>query len=74
MIDMKMERPQVSLDTFKPLLPVVAVVCALLAAWLGWNAWQQHRDDARHGAIEQSRDAATARTIVSDASTVLHSA
>ncbi|MGQ4660583.1 phosphomannomutase/phosphoglucomutase [Lysobacter sp. F6437] len=55
---MKMERPQVSLDTFKPLLPVVAVVCALLAAWLGWNAWQQYRDDARHGAIEQSRDAA----------------
>ena len=58
MIDMKMERPQVSLDTFRPLLPAVAVACALLAAWMGWNAWQQHRDDARHGAIEQSRDAA----------------
>ncbi|MGH8074423.1 MAG: phosphomannomutase/phosphoglucomutase [Lysobacter sp.] len=57
-MDMKMERPQVSLDTFKPLLPVVVVVCALLAAWLGWNAWQQYRDDARHGAIEQSRDSA----------------
>ncbi|MGH8085977.1 MAG: phosphomannomutase/phosphoglucomutase [Lysobacter sp.] len=55
---MKMERPQLSLEQLKPLLPLLVGVCALLAAWFGWNAWQQYRDDARHAAIEQSRDSA----------------
>ena len=57
MIDLKMERPRMSLDQLKPVLPVVALVCALLAAWLGWSAWQQYRDASRHGSIEQARDA-----------------
>ncbi|GAB2629611.1 phosphomannomutase/phosphoglucomutase [Novilysobacter erysipheiresistens] len=56
MIDMKMERPQLSLEQLKPLLPLLVGACALLAAWFGWNAWQQYRDDARHTAIDQSRD------------------
>ena len=57
MIDLKMERPRMSLDQLKPVLPLVALVCALLAAWLGWSAWQQYRDASRHGSIEQARDA-----------------
>jgi phosphomannomutase/phosphoglucomutase len=35
-----------------------ALVLVLLAAWFGWSAWEQYRDSARRGAVEQARDAA----------------
>ena len=58
MIDMKMERPQLSMASIAPLLPLLAVVCALLALWFGWSGWQQYQDGTRRDAIQQSRDGA----------------
>ena len=58
MVDMKIERPQLSLAQLKPLLPVVIVGSLLLAGWFGWSGWEQHRDGARRVALQQARDTA----------------
>jgi phosphomannomutase/phosphoglucomutase len=58
MVDMKIERPQLSLAQLKPLLPVVIVGSVLLAGWFGWSGWEQHRDGARRSAVQAARDAA----------------
>ncbi|MFD0739876.1 phosphomannomutase/phosphoglucomutase [Lysobacter koreensis] len=58
MVDLKMERPQLSAAQLKPLLPLAIGVAALLAAWFGWNAWEQYQDGARRGAVTAARDAA----------------
>lgn len=58
MVDLKIERPQLSADQLKPLRPVAIALCVLLAAWFAWSGWQQHRDNARRTGIERARDAA----------------
>ncbi|GAB3747171.1 phosphomannomutase/phosphoglucomutase [Lysobacter olei] len=58
MVDMKIERPQLSLAQLKPLLPVVIVGSLLLAAWFGWSGWEQHRGGQRRDALQQARDMA----------------
>ncbi|MGV8940684.1 MAG: phosphomannomutase/phosphoglucomutase [Lysobacter sp.] len=58
MVDIKVTRPQLSLETLKPVLPALVVVCALLVLWFGWSGWQQQRDVSRRATLEQSRDGA----------------
>jgi phosphomannomutase/phosphoglucomutase len=58
MMDIRMERPQLSLALLGPVLPVVIAAALLLAAWFGWSGWQQYQGDARHASVEQARDQA----------------
>ena len=58
MVNLKMERPQLSAAQLKPLLTVAIVLGWLLAAWFAWNAWQLQRDSARRDTVTQSRDEA----------------
>ena len=58
MVNLKMERPQVSAAQLKPLLTLAIALGWLLAAWFAWNAWQLQRDGARRDAVTQSRDEA----------------
>ncbi|TZF89964.1 phosphomannomutase/phosphoglucomutase, partial [Lysobacter lacus] len=44
-------------DRLKPLVPLGAALALLLAGWFGFNAWSQWRDEARHDAVQASRDA-----------------
>lgn len=60
MVDIKLERPQVSAAQLKPVLLPAAVLCALLALWLGWAGVQQHMDASRRGELSRTRDAAVA--------------
>ncbi|HEY5612060.1 MAG TPA: phosphomannomutase/phosphoglucomutase, partial [Lysobacter sp.] len=56
MVNLKMERPQLSAEQLKPLLTVAIVVGLVLAAWFAWNAWDLQRDNARRETVTQSRD------------------
>ena len=58
MVDLKIERPQLSLDQLRPLRPVVIALALLLAAWLAFSAWQQQRDGARRSSLTTARDVA----------------
>ena len=58
MVDLKMERPRLSVAQLKPLLTLAIVVGSLLAAWFAWNAWELQRDSGRRGTVTHSRDAA----------------
>ncbi|OHE84733.1 MAG: phosphomannomutase [Lysobacterales bacterium RIFOXYD1_FULL_69_11] len=58
MVDLKIERPQLSLDQLRPLRPVVIALGLLLAAWLAFSAWQQQRDGARRSSLVTARDVA----------------
>ncbi|TWI13635.1 phosphomannomutase/phosphoglucomutase [Aerolutibacter ruishenii] len=58
MVDIKIERPQLSLAQLKPALPAVIVGSLLFAAWFGWSGWEQYRDGARRIAVQQARDTA----------------
>ncbi|KGM51246.1 phosphomannomutase [Lysobacter concretionis Ko07 = DSM 16239] len=58
MVDIKVTRPQLSLESLKPLLPALVVACAVLVLWFGWSGWQQQRDVSRRATLEQSRDGA----------------
>ena len=58
MVDLKIERPQLSLDQLRPLRPVVIALALLLAAWLAFSAWQQQRDGARRSGLTTARDVA----------------
>ena len=60
MVDLKMERPQVSVAELKPLLTALAVALLLLAAWIAWGVWQQYDDGARREAVQSARDGAVA--------------
>ncbi|GAB3345759.1 phosphomannomutase/phosphoglucomutase [Marilutibacter aestuarii] len=60
MVDLKIERPQLSAEQGRFLRLLVAGACVLLAAWFAWSGWQQHRDDSRRAGIEQARDEAVA--------------
>ncbi|MDQ3617452.1 MAG: phosphomannomutase/phosphoglucomutase [Pseudomonadota bacterium] len=55
-MDLKLERPQLSVAHFKPLQPLVIVVGVLLALWFAWSGWQQYRDGARRDDVQQARD------------------
>lgn len=48
--------PHAPLDRLKLLIPLGAALALLLAGWFGFNAWAQWRDEARHEAVEASRD------------------
>ncbi|MFP7723794.1 phosphomannomutase/phosphoglucomutase [Lysobacter sp. A3-1-A15] len=58
MVDLKIERPQVSLEQLRPLRPVVIALGLLLAAWLAYSAWQQNHDGSRRSALVTARDVA----------------
>ena len=58
MVDLKIERPQLSLDQLRPLRPVVIGLGLVLAAWLAFSAWQQHRDGTRRSGLVTARDVA----------------
>ncbi len=60
MVDLKIERPQLSAEQGRFLRLLVAGACVLLAAWFAWSGWQQHRDDSRRAGIERARDQAVA--------------
>jgi phosphomannomutase/phosphoglucomutase len=49
--------PHAPLDRLKPLTMLGAALALLLAGWFGFNAWAQWRDEARHDAVQASRDA-----------------
>lgn len=57
MVDLKMERPQLSAEHGRLLRRVLAILCVLLAAWFAWSGWQQHRDESRRQGIQSARDA-----------------
>ncbi len=58
MVDLKIERPQLSAEQGRFLRLLLAGACVLLAAWFAWSGWQQHRDASRRTGIEQARDQA----------------
>ncbi len=58
MVDMNVTRPQLALESLRPLLPALVVLCVLLVLWFGWSGWQQERDVSRRATLEQSRDGA----------------
>ncbi|WP_082578462.1 phosphomannomutase/phosphoglucomutase [Lysobacter sp. Root690] len=60
MVDIKLEKPQVSAAQLKPVLLPLAVLCALLALWLGWAGVQQHLDSSRRSDLSRVRDNAVA--------------
>ncbi len=58
MVDLKIERPQLSLEQLRPLRPLAIALGLLLAAWFAFSAWQQYRDGTRRGALVLARDVA----------------
>ncbi|WP_408951221.1 phosphomannomutase/phosphoglucomutase [Lysobacter sp. Hz 25] len=58
MVDVKMEKPQLSLAQIKPVLLPAAFVCLLLTLWFGWSGVQQHRDASRRADLVSARDKA----------------
>ena len=58
MVDLKIERPQLSAEQGRLLRRVLAVVCVLLAAWFAWSGWQQYQDSNRRQGLQAARDSA----------------
>ena len=60
MVDLKMQRPQVSASQMALVRTVVAAVLLVLAAWLGWRGIDLMRDSASRTDIVLARDTAAA--------------
>ncbi len=58
MVDLKLEKPQISAAQLKPALLPAAGLCVLLALWFGWGGVQQHLDASRRAEIGRVRDQA----------------
>ncbi|SDX80128.1 phosphomannomutase/phosphoglucomutase [Lysobacter enzymogenes] len=58
MVDVKLEKPQISAAQLRPVLLPVAALCGVLALWMAWAGVQQHLDSSRRADLIQVRDAA----------------
>jgi len=58
MVDVKLEKPQISAAQLRPALLPVAALCGVLALWMAWAGVQQHLDSSRRNGLIQVRDAA----------------
>ena len=58
MVDLKMQRPQVSAQQLGLVRVIAGVVLLALAAWLGWRGVELVRDAEARGALAAARDTA----------------
>ncbi|ROU09072.2 phosphomannomutase/phosphoglucomutase [Lysobacter enzymogenes] len=58
MVEVKLEKPQISAAQLKPALLPAAALCGVLALWMAWAGVQQHLDASRRADLIQVRDAA----------------
>ncbi|AWV08740.1 phosphomannomutase [Lysobacter maris] len=56
MVDLKIERPQLSAEQGRLLRRLLALACVLLAAWFAWCGWQQQQDSSRRAGLQSARD------------------
>jgi phosphomannomutase/phosphoglucomutase len=58
MVDVKIERPQISGEQIRLLRMLIAAVAAVLAFWFAWSGWVQYQDHARRQGLQLTRDLA----------------